>query len=297
MPTPPKEHRRGTTYLVTKRTIHRRFLLKPSEVVTHVILYCLGYGLEKYRVDLHAFTFMSNHFHQLLTDLEGDKPDYFKCTNALIARALNARFGTRGAVFDKASPNYLECVTPSDALEKGAYTLANPVAAFLCRSRHEWEGARSTDENLRGKVLRIRRPDFFFSDHMPEYVEIAIEPPPGYDSLEDWADALTAEADAHESEARRVAAENGVRFPSAADRRRLLRFDAPRTPPGTGGDPLIACRDPELRRATVERTKVFREAYRVARAAFLEGDRDVVWPYGTFQMRRTYGCPAQGPPD
>ena len=90
MATPPGYNKHGATYLVTKRTIFRKFLLKPSELAVLIVLYCLGYSLQKCPgIELHAYTVMSNHFHLLLTCLDGNKPDFCRGFHSLVARALN----------------------------------------------------------------------------------------------------------------------------------------------------------------------------------------------------------------
>ena len=51
---------------VTARTLHGRFLLRPSPEVNDIILGALGRAQARYGVELYAFVFLSNHFHLLL---------------------------------------------------------------------------------------------------------------------------------------------------------------------------------------------------------------------------------------
>ena len=48
------------TYLVTRRCIGRRFLLRPDDALNNVFVYCLGLAARKYGVQLHALSVMSN---------------------------------------------------------------------------------------------------------------------------------------------------------------------------------------------------------------------------------------------
>ena len=296
MPTPPKEHRANTTYMVTKRTMFRIYLLKHSDMVTRIVLYCLGYTLDKRQALLHAFILMSNHFHMLMTCLDGNKPDFFRDFDSLTARALNCHLGRCGAVYDTDSPNALECVERDDIIGKAAYALVNPVTALLCKSRSEWPGGISTYEHLGGTVIRIEKPPIFFSDNMPDYVEIRIAPPPGFASLEEWQAEVTEEADLLEERIRDEAARDGKTFKTKDELAKTDRYDNPWGTGRSGFVPHIAAKSKWARIASIERMQAFREAYREARAAFLAGDRDVEWPYGTYKMRRIFGCPCAGPP-
>jgi REP element-mobilizing transposase RayT len=57
----------GAMVEITTRTVQGRWLLRPSEQLNDTILDILGRAQELYGVELHAFTFLSNHFHLLAT--------------------------------------------------------------------------------------------------------------------------------------------------------------------------------------------------------------------------------------
>ena len=46
---------------ITSRTLHGRFLMRPSEKVNDLILGVLGRAQAMYNIAVHAFIFMSNH--------------------------------------------------------------------------------------------------------------------------------------------------------------------------------------------------------------------------------------------
>jgi REP element-mobilizing transposase RayT len=62
------------TYLVTRRCIGRRFLLRPDDALNNAFLYCLARAADTYGVEVHAFCVMSNHYHLVLTDPQGVLP-------------------------------------------------------------------------------------------------------------------------------------------------------------------------------------------------------------------------------
>ena len=51
---------------VTARTVHGRWLIRPSAKVNKIILGALGRAQARYGVELYAFVFLSNHFHILM---------------------------------------------------------------------------------------------------------------------------------------------------------------------------------------------------------------------------------------
>ncbi len=57
----------GSLVEVTSRTLQGRHLLRPSRKLNRMILGVLGRAQRKYPVDVHAFAFLSNHYHLLLS--------------------------------------------------------------------------------------------------------------------------------------------------------------------------------------------------------------------------------------
>ena len=58
----------GRIVEVTSRTVHGRYLMRPSGEVNEIILGIVGRGEIKYGVELYAFVFLSNHFHVLMRE-------------------------------------------------------------------------------------------------------------------------------------------------------------------------------------------------------------------------------------
>ena len=56
----------GALVEVTCRTIHSRFLLRPSPELNNIVVGVLGRAQRLYEVRCCAFSFLSNHFHLLL---------------------------------------------------------------------------------------------------------------------------------------------------------------------------------------------------------------------------------------
>jgi REP element-mobilizing transposase RayT len=95
MSTKPRRVVPGVTYLVTRRCSERRFFLHPDPQVTWNFEYLLGVLAAKYGVEVHAYVVMSNHYHLVVTDVQGVMPDFQRELNSLLARSVNAFRGRR----------------------------------------------------------------------------------------------------------------------------------------------------------------------------------------------------------
>ena len=57
----------GALVEVTCRTVQGRFLLKPTNELRSIVIGVLARAQKLYPVELHAFVFLSNHYHLLLS--------------------------------------------------------------------------------------------------------------------------------------------------------------------------------------------------------------------------------------
>ena len=171
------------------------------------------------------------------------------------------------------------------------YALTNPVKDGLVEKAHHWPGVTSLESLSHGKALVARRPRHFFREEgpMPDTVSLSFARPPGFDELSPRAfAALVLE---------RV---RGVEETAAAERartgarvfgRRAVLDQKPTDRPGSREprremNPRVAARSKWSRIEALMRNRAFRAAYAAARAAFATGLRDVVFPAGTYWLRR-----------
>ena len=112
MATPPRQVKKSTTYFVTCRCVSRTFRLVPTDKVTKLVEYCLALCAFLTGIRLHAYCFMSNHYHLVLTDVRGLLPDFMMRLNALLSRNLNAIRGWNGTNFEK---GLRPSLSPTDA--------------------------------------------------------------------------------------------------------------------------------------------------------------------------------------
>jgi REP element-mobilizing transposase RayT len=286
----------GTTYLATRRTAQRQFLLKPSDLVNGTLGYILAVAAARYGILLHAVAVLSNHLHLVLTDPLARLPDFFQYLDSFAARALNAGYGRWETFWAPDSYSAVALTGREDVIEKTVYALANPVAAGLVASGREWPGLWSPPEAVGGAFRTFERPDHFFSETglMPERATLQLSAPPGFEVQEfvslvstrlaekerELALALEAEGGRFKG-ARRVLAQKHTDFPAPGEPRRKL-------------NPRIAARDKWKRIEALARLKSFLTDYREALAKLRAGLEGVVFPHGTYHLRVFLGVQCAG---
>lgn len=290
--TAPRQILPGTTYLVTRRCAQRQFLLRPSVLTNSIFLYVLAVAARRFGVRVHAFCVLSNHFHLVVTDPEARLPAFEQYLDSLVARAVNASLGRWESFWAPSSYSAVALTSPEDVLDKTAYVLSNPVAAGLVRRAREWPGLWSAPEQIGGRALRVNRPARFFSPTgtMPEQAKLALVPPPGFHSVDEFANRLSAALVEAEERAMRQVASNGHGFLGAA--RVLAQKPFARPAPGEPRrklNPRVAARDKWKRIEALSRLVVFLERYRAAWRDRRAGRNDALFPPGTYLLRVAHG--------
>lgn len=280
----------GRTYLITRRCTQRQYLLKPDAKVEEIYLYCLGEAVERYAITLHGFIAMSNHQHLVVRDNKGNFPDFLAHLHKMIAKAINAHRGRGENLWATEQPNAVYLVEREDRFRKLVYLLANPVSDHLVDRVSDWPGACSFVMHLSGRTKTVKRPRAFFRSNgkMPPEVTLRVERPEGFELLTEaeWTAKLEDAVREEERLARRA------RVGRVVGRKKILRAnptDAPRTrEPRHGFHPWIACIDIARRISELEALSAFRDARASALRRHVEGDRDAVFPWGTYHVRGSF---------
>jgi len=126
---------------ITARTVGARFLLRPTPALTERILGSLGRALWRLPIDLHAFAFLSNHWHALMTTPDAlTVARFLQHVHSTVAVAVNELHGWDGKVFGRAS----QIVVAADSDERRLrYVLAQGAKEGLVPSPLDWPGAHS----------------------------------------------------------------------------------------------------------------------------------------------------------
>ncbi|MFO7565206.1 MAG: hypothetical protein R6X02_21355 [Enhygromyxa sp.] len=250
--------------------------------------YLLGHFSQKYGIAIHAFVAMSNHYHLVVTDTEGRLPDFERDFNSMVARALNWHWKRWEAFWDRESYSAVKLLEEQDVISKIGYVLANPVKARLVGRAREWEGATSAGMGF-GWRRRIQRPDKFFRESMPEEVELVLTRPAGFEGLSDREvlELVRAEVGRREvlhrkqgmaRKMREVFEQEWWECPESFDPRRKLR-------------PTVAGKNKWARIEALQRAGEWLADYYEALRRFVGGEREVVFPRGTWHMGVRLGCP------
>ena len=291
----------GTTYLITRRTVRRMFFLTPSPVVNQILLFCMARAAVQYGVKIHAFAFLSNHFHIVLTDPDANIARFMHWMDLYSAKCLNAHYGTWGTVWDPVSYGCVETVENDDVLEKIVYTLANPVAAGLVRWGNEWPGLRSRPEDIGKREFVANRPSVYFDAHgnVPMEARVALDKPEQFADLtdEEFRQIALKRYEKREKEIHKAFKAERRDFLGSRKARKQSPLDSPSTHERKRSmNPRIACRRKWPRVAAIERLKAFLHEYREALRQFRAGQRSVIFPPGTFWMRVHFGVACHAPP-
>lgn len=277
--------------MITRRCTQRQFLMRPDRETNNAFIYCLAEAAARYRIDVLFTVAMSNHHHTGIFDREGNYPEFLEHFHKLFAKCQNALRGRWENFWSSEQTSVVRLVDPDDVIDKLVYALSNPVKDGLVEKAHHWPGVSSLEYHRHGTMLTATRPRHFFREDggMPQSVTLSFARPPGFDRMSDGdlrrlleERILRVELHAHE-ERRRTGR-------SVLGRRGVLNqlwSDRPAThEPRRALDPRLAARNKWGRIEALLRSRSFRDAYAAARATFIAGTRDVLFPSGTYWLRR-----------
>ncbi len=297
----------GLTTGNDRRTTRKHFLFTPDAqgVMAQIFWYCLAVAATEFNITVYAALLMSTHPHYDVKDNDGNLPHFKRRFHRLLALCTKAFRGWPEEVFNKASSGEHEILTPEAMVRSLAYLIANPVLALAVRYAKDWPGAKTLARDIGTRVVRVARPPFFFdptNPQWPEWIELKLEMPEmlieHYGSLEAAQKAIEDEVRVLEREALQKSKQSGRPFAGA---RRVLRTKHTVRANsdeelGSRNPRFAAGGDPEAKAAAIRKFRAFDRAYDVALAAWRAGDRQVIFPAGTWWMRVHHGARCQPPP-
>lgn len=285
--TAPREIIAGRTYLITRRCTQRQFLLTPSSVTNQVVRYCLALAANQTGVRLHAYCFMSNHWHGVVTDPDARLPEFLESFHRLLARAQNAVLGRRENFWSSEKPSAVWLVSEADVIHAIAYTIANPTAAGLVASPSEWPGVVTQEV---GESSFVDKPKVFFSQRggLPSRVELRTHrlDVPVVRQPSSMGERLRGALRSMVSAAHAKLSAEGMRFVGATTVVRQSSLSAPSSIEAKRTTvPKVAAGNRDERLAAAEHLRSFVLAYRRAWQAWRSGFRAVIFPAGTYALR------------
>jgi len=287
----------GSRYVITRRRAQRQFLLRPWALTNQIIQYCLALASERTGVLLHAVCFMSNHWHGVVSDALARLPEFLEIFHKLVAKAQNASLGRWENLWSSDKTSVVLLVSDGDALEKMAYTLANPTAAGLVKSPYDWPGVIS---RRFCESREVEMPEHFFDPEgsLPETVTLRFVRPAVFCRISDaeFQECLDAAVASLVKRARWDFAARGIGFLGRSGVLRQSFSAVPKTPaPRRNPAPCIAAKLTPARVDAIRHMGEFVREYRVPWEHWRKGERSAVFPAGTYALRIYGGVPCAVP--
>lgn len=284
----------GSTYLITRRTTQRLFLLRPSTEINAALRYCMALAQKRAGgIEIHAVLFMSNHYHIVLTDTKGHLPVFTEELHKLIARCLNCHHGRWENFWAAgAQTSHVQLTSSEDVLDKIVYTLTNPTEALLVSHGTQWPGIRL----FRKGTYVAKKPKFFFrtkdeGDKLPKSLDLELSAPTigVHENLAD--DVIQKAASAREKVLRDKANAAGKRFLGAKGVLKQKIYNSPQAPaPRRNLSPSVAGADKWRRIEALAANAAFARDHEDSRKDFIAGNREAIFPFGTYRFARQFGA-------
>ncbi len=288
--------------MLTRRVRGQEFLLRPGPTTNNIVGYVLAVMQAKWNLSVIAVVAMSNHWHVVVWDPDGKVVEFQRDCHHFITEGLKANVGGVEPVWSSGAPSRVECEQPEDVIHRVAYCMANPVEAGLVAYGSRWPGLRRAWPS---KPKVFKRPLKYFRGEekggaWPAQARLELSRPPGFDELSDdeLAGLVEGAVEEREQTFRDQRAKSGKPFMGRRAVLRQSRHSRPRSrEQGPSLSPTVACRDKWRRIERLQANQQWLDSYMAAFTRHREGDRDTVFPYGTYKMCVVYGAPCAGPPD
>jgi REP element-mobilizing transposase RayT len=145
----------GALVEVTCRTVQGRFLLKPTEELKTIVIGVLARAQELYPVEIHAFVFLSNHYHLLLSVEDAlQLARFMNYLNSNLAREAGRLHGWREKFWGRRYQAIV--ISQEEVAQMGRlrYLLSHGCKEGLVARPQQWPGANCVRALLEGLPLQ-----------------------------------------------------------------------------------------------------------------------------------------------
>lgn len=144
----------GALVEVTCRTLQGRFLLKPTRELVKIVIGVLAKAQELYGVDLHAFVFLSNHYHLLLSVVDARQlARFMNYVNSNLAREAGRIQGWSGKFWARRYQAIVVSQEEAAQLGRIRYLLSHGCKEGLVGRPQDWPGANCVRSLTEGRSL------------------------------------------------------------------------------------------------------------------------------------------------
>ena len=291
----------GSVLEITTRTIHGRYLLRPSKKLNRLVVGVLARAAAMYGVSLHVFTFVSNHYHLILTIPNvATLARFMNYVNSNIAKEVGRLHNWKDKFWSRRYSS-IEVLDDDAQIERLEYLLSHGCKEGLVADPRDWPGATCVDALLEGKPVRgvwidrtalwsarRRGKEVAESDHAKDVV-LHLTPLPCWKKLDEQEQQqrvrqmLKAIAVQTKKDNRKLG-----RKPLGA--KKVLAASPHFCPDSPKKSPAPRCHTtcPERWAEFLVRTRMFVDEYREAATQWLAGKTDVVFPAHCFPPPLTY---------
>lgn len=292
----------GSLVEITCRTVQGRLLLRPSPILRDLTLGVLARAARIYPVELHAYAFLSNHFHLLVTVPDARRlASFMNYLNSNLAREAGRLIRWREKFWGRRYQAILVSSEPEAQISRLRYVLAHGAKEGLVGSPLDWPGAhcakalldgeavtgRWIDRTLAHAALRKRQP--IDPEAFVTVETLRLAPLPCWESCteSERRERLRELIEEIEREARRQVRERGQ---EPRGKEFVSRQD-PRHEPSRlkkGPAPLAHAASRAARAALRDAYGIFLDAYRRAAERLRSGALDTLFPEGAFPPPMPY---------
>lgn len=285
---------------VSNRTIQGLQLMKPEPEFVSIIIGVLGRAQALYGVLVHAFVFLSNHFHMLLTAKDAERLSSFMCyIDGNIGKETGRRSGWGDRFWARRYHSMVISDEPDAQVARLKYLLSNGCKEGLVARPQDWKGASSTPALLSGEMTlegcwfdrtKEYRAKKAGRDEIHSNVEtVQLSPLPCWADLEpeDARRCVKELVDEVEKETAKMHVENGTK-PLGMDKVLLQHSHKSPENPSRSPAPYFYAVTKKALIAMKDGYRLFLEKYRCAAERLKAGDLGADFPEGCFPPPRPF---------
>ncbi len=276
--------------------------MKPTQELRTLVLGVLGRSLRLYAVRLHAFVFLSNHYHMLLSVEDSlQLAQFMNYLNSNVAREAGRLHRWREKFWGRRYQAIVISEEEPAQVDRLRYLLSQGCKEGLVARPQDWPGAHSVETLVGGALLeglwfdrtqecaaRMRGEEFHRSKYTTTEA-IRLDPLPCWQHL-----SGSNHRRAVNEVVLQIEAETAARHSREGTQPLRLKNILAQDPHGIPGElkkswaPAFHAATKAARRELVEAYGWFLEAYRLAAESMRKGDFHASFPEGSFPPQRAF---------